>query len=160
MDNFLYEEESAGITLDPVMMGYLRIAAKWGKFLAIVGFVMIGLIVLFGVFFGTIMGSAMGGAMGAAMPGGEMMGGALATFMTVLYLLFAVLYFFPVLYLYRFSDKMQVGLRVQSPDVVLESFRNLKSLFKFMGVLTIVILGFYALARVFGVFAASMASMN
>ncbi|PRY14849.1 hypothetical protein CLV24_10386 [Pontibacter ummariensis] len=121
---------------------YLRSAAKWGKFLAIVGFVVIGLMVVMSVFAGTMFGSAMEGMEGMA----GMMGGG---FFTVFYLLFALLYFFPVLYLYRFSAKMEDGLRTQNEDLVTASFKNLKSLLKFVGILTIVVFGFYALALLF-----------
>ncbi|WP_439880644.1 DUF5362 family protein [Pontibacter sp. MBLB2868] len=121
---------------------FLSSAAKWGKFLAIVGFVMIGLTVLFAFFAGSFFGPMMNELDGDT----NFAGGA---FFAVFYIVFALLYFFPVLYLYKFSSKMQDALRLQSENVIAESFKNLKSLLKFVGILTIVFFGIYALGLIF-----------
>ncbi len=142
-----------GLNLNLVSEDFLRNTAKWGKFLAIVGFVMIGLIVLMAIFAGTFFSAVMSGA------GADGFGGAGGAFLSFLYLLFAALYFFPVLYLYKFSNKMQVALLHRNEDLVTESFKNLKSLFKFMGVLTLIMLGFYALGLLFAVIGAGLGSM-
>lgn len=131
---------------------FLSSAAKWGKFLAIVGFLMIGLTVLFAFYAGsyfTPMMNEVDGGMGAV-------GGA---FFAIFYLLFALLYFFPVLYLYRFSAKMQDALRLQSENLVAESFKNLKSLLKFVGILTMIFFGLYALGIIFMLIGYSVGSM-
>ncbi|WP_345166501.1 DUF5362 family protein [Nibribacter koreensis] len=141
------------------MMNFLYATAKWGKFLAIVGFVGVGIMVLIGLFGGSIMGAAMSTAMEADESINNPMLGSMGFLFGFFYLLIAVLYFFPVLYLYKFSTKMQDGLRSKDEMTVESSFENLKSLFKFMGILTVVILGFYALIIVFGVGAFGVASM-
>ncbi|NEM96531.1 DUF5362 family protein [Pontibacter burrus] len=152
MEADLYADSPApqGLNLNLASEDFLKNTAKWGKFLAIVGFVGVGFMVLVGVFAGATFGTAM------SQFGGGAAGGA---FFTFFYLLFAALYFFPVLYLYRFSDKMQDGLRMQNEELVTESFRNLKSLFKFMGILTIVIIGFYGLAIIFMSIGAGLGAM-
>ncbi|MER2998652.1 DUF5362 family protein [Pontibacter populi] len=156
MDAELYADAPApqNLSLNLASEDFLRNTAKWGKFLAIVGFVMIGFIVLMGIFAGSVLGSVMSKASGNGIGGG--VGG---TFFVVFYLIFALLYFFPVLYLYRFSDKMQHALRHKNEDLVTESFKNLKSLFKFMGVLTIIMLAFYALGLLFMAIGAGIGSM-
>ncbi|WP_299760239.1 DUF5362 family protein [uncultured Pontibacter sp.] len=137
------EPQSLTITLPSA--AYLREIAKWGKFLAIVGFIGIGLMVIIALFAGTAIGSMSlpeeSGGSAAGMIGGG--------FFMFFYLLFALLYFFPVLYLYRFSGKMQEALRLQNEELLVTSFANLKSLFKFMGVLTIIMLSFYVSAMLF-----------
>ncbi|MBF9252945.1 hypothetical protein I2I11_06555 [Pontibacter sp. 172403-2] len=140
MEAELYNDTPQGLAIDWRSEDFLRNTAKWGKFLAIMGFIMIALMVVLALFMGSIMGSAMSG-MGGNGAAGFMGSG----FFTVFYLIFALLYFFPVLYLYKFSTKMQDGLRTRDQESIAESFKNLKSLFKFMGILTLVILGFYAL---------------
>jgi predicted RND superfamily exporter protein len=73
----------------------------------------------------------------------------------VVYILLAVLYFFPCLYLLRFSNHMKVALATEDQTRLTTAFENLKSVFKFIGVLTIVILGIYVLAFLFGGLAAA-----
>lgn len=117
---------------------YLSETARWSRFLSIVGFVMCALIVLVAIFAGSIFssfGSMFGGAMGA-------MGGAS---LTIIYLLIAVLYFFPCLYLYRFSSNMKIALASHDQTLLNTSFKNLKSCFRYLGILTIIFLSLYAL---------------
>ena len=84
----------------------------------------------------------------------------LGMLMTVLYLAFAALYFFPCLYLYRFSDKMKVALDAQDQVTLDESFLNLKSTFKFVGILMAVILGFYGLILLLAILGGGAALLN
>ncbi len=131
---------------------YLLETAKWARFLAIVGFVFIGLMIIAGIFMGSIMGSAMGAAGDMGMAG--MMGGGA---MTVLYILLAALYFFPTLYLYRFATQTRAALSGTGGGDVTQGLGNLKSTFKFMGILMIVIIALYALLFIGGlIFGASM----
>lgn len=135
--------------LDTESTGYLSESAKWAKFISIIGFVFCALMVVIALFAGSIMASymaAMGGSSGAAIGGG---------FFTVIYIVLALLWFFPCLYLYRFGTQMQTAMRNNELDKVTVSFRNLKSCFKFIGILLIVVLCFYALAIV-GAIVASM----
>ncbi|GHA65818.1 DUF5362 family protein [Pontibacter akesuensis] len=140
----------------PTAADYLSQAAKWGKFLAIVGFVIVGLMVLVGLFAGASMGALMNGGMGNTAGVGSIIGGG---FFTVIYLLFALLYFLPIFYLYRFSSKAQLALNEQSEAAINEAFKNLKSLLKFMGILTIVFLAFYGLALLFMVLGMGIGKM-
>jgi len=129
---------------------FLAETARWCKFLSIVGFIMCGLLVILALFMGTLMGTAF-----SQFEGSGLLGGGMSIFVTVLYLAFALLYFFPCLYLFRFSDKMKRAL-VESNQVEMTSaFENLKSCFKFMGIMTIVLLSFYALALIFGILGAA-----
>ncbi|WP_347157498.1 hypothetical protein [Pontibacter chitinilyticus] len=153
MEEDFYEEMPEGFIISPHTAGFLRKAAKWGKFLAIVGFVIVGLMVLFALFGGTFMGSALASVLHNGMSG------FMGTFFTVFYLLMALLYFFPVLYLYRFSANMLEGLRLQNQELVDASFKNLKSLFKFLGLLTAIVLGIYAVLLLFGLGVAGISAM-
>lgn len=126
---------------------FLKESAGWTKFISIVGFVFLGLLVIFALFAGSILGAAMEAS------GMAMMGGA---FLTVLYLAMAVLYFFPIYYLFQFSSKMKAALQTQSSELLEQAFSNLKSHYKFMGILLIIVLGLYAIALIFGGLAAAM----
>jgi len=136
----------SGSNITPEIKGYLLETAKWGKFLSIVGFVGIGFMILGGIFFSTIMANL--GAMG-----GEEFGAAALMgtgFMSAIYIVIALIYFFPCLYLYRFSTKIKTALNHNDEAFLTEAFKNLKSIFKFMGIFTAVILGFYAFMIVLG----------
>ena len=154
MDTHYNDDMPLSMRITPPSADYLREAAKWGKFLAIVGFIVIGFVVMMALFTGVFMGGMMQGmdnAIGVA--------SAIGGLMTFSYLLFALLYFFPVLYLYRFSSKMQQGLSIQSEAAVSEAFKNLKSLLKFMGILTIIMLAFYVLGLLFMALGMGIGSM-
>lgn len=147
MDNpQIIDDNFGGSTLNSEIKSYLAETAKWGYFLSIVGFIGIGFMVLAGLFMGSFMSTLGMGAAGLINP---------AVF-TVMYLIIAALYFFPVLYLFRFSTKMKVALRSDNEAELTTSFQNLKSLYKFMGILTAIILGLYALIFVFGMISGAM----
>jgi uncharacterized membrane protein (DUF485 family) len=65
------------------------------------------------------------------------------------------LYFFPCLFLFRFASKMKHALAANDQAQLNTSFQNLKSLFRFVGILTIIFLAFYAIAIVFGLLGAA-----
>lgn len=139
--------ESNDLSLTTGSKMFLKESAGWTKFISIVGFVFLGLMVIFSLFAGSIFGAAMEAS------GMQMMGGA---FLTILYLAIAVLYFFPIYYLFQFSAKMKAALQQQSSELLQQAFENLKSHYKFMGILLIIMLGFYAIALIFGGLAAAM----
>lgn len=126
------------LQLDNTSLDYLREASKWARFLAIIGFVFCGLMVIGALFAGTIMATMMSTAMG----GYSVIGGGV---FTVVYLFFAALWFFPCLFLYRFASHMQLAIRNNEQEKLLGSLKNLKSYFRFIGILFIVILSLYAL---------------
>ena len=137
------------LQIDHQSNSYLNEAAKWGKFLAIIGFIFCGLFVIIALFAGTFMASMMSGFGGsdAATPGAAM-GGTVVTFA---YIVIALVYFFPCLYLFNFANKMQAALRGNQQDSLNTSFRNLKSCFKFLGILMIIGLCFWVLAIIIAV---------
>lgn len=117
------------------IIGYLLETSKWGKFIAIVGYVLIGIFILLGIFvmFGF---SQISRLSGTAYPMG---------LFGFLYILIAVAYYFPVNYLHKFSIQIKQGLNSKDVIPLSSGFQNLKSLFKFMGIFVIVILSIYAL---------------
>lgn len=139
-ENSLFE-----LQIDHNGSAFLKETAKWAKFLAIVGFVFCGLILLAAIFAGSMMASTLGrlGTFGAS--GGVMI--------SVIYILLGLVYFFPCLYLYNFASKMQTALRNNDQEQLNVSLRNLKSCYRFCGILLIIILGLYALIFIFGMIA-------
>jgi hypothetical protein len=132
------------LQIDSQANHFLSETARWAKFLSIVGFVMCGILVMAGLFAGSIMGVLMRTQMGS----NEGIGGA---FITVIFLLLAVLYFIPCLYLFRFSTKMQIALRTNDQLQLNASFKNLKACMRYVGIYTIIVLAIYILSIFFGV---------
>lgn len=127
--------------MDAALQASLANTARWARFLAIVGFVMCGLMVLMAFSVGSIMSMV-----GQQTPSILAMGGFMSGFVIVVYLLVALLYFFPCLYLFRFARKTQLALQQQNQQELDASFRNMERFFRFVGILTVIMLVFYALA--------------
>jgi hypothetical protein len=144
------------LQVDHQASAYLGDTARWAKFMAIVGFIMCGLIVLIAIFAGSIFAtvfSRFGSESGASGMSG--LGSAGAVAISIVYILIALLYFFPCLYLYNFASKMQTALRSNDQEQLNQSFKNLKACYRFVGVLMIIYLGFIALAIIFGIIGAA-----
>lgn len=141
------------LQIDQQASAYLGETAKWAKFLAIIGFIGCGIVLIAGIAVGTFMGAA-ASTLGDGSPYASRMGSTIGGAMTFVYILIALLYFFPCFYLIKFANKMQVALRANDQNQLISSFGNLKSCFKFLGILTIIILAFYLLIFIFGALAA------
>ncbi|HXJ99551.1 MAG TPA: DUF5362 family protein [Gelidibacter sp.] len=139
------EEKSAFETFElnvsSTIMGFLKETSTWTYFLSILGFIGIGLMLLFGVFFSVVMGLISGGNPYEGL-------GMDMSYFGLIYIVLALLYFFPVLYLFNFSRKTKLALKTNNNDDLTTAFSNLKSHYKFMGVFTIVVISIYILAFV------------
>jgi hypothetical protein len=156
-DSFEMADAAPSISLNFEAQNYLRESGKWAAFLGIIGFILTGFIVIAALFAGTMMATIsrlQPENSGAAIMAG--MGG----FVTVIYLLLALLYFFFSLYLYQFGSGIKKGITYADPLHVTTAFGKLKSFFKLWAILTIVVLCLYALiivcAIIFGLSASSM----
>lgn len=145
---------SNDLAVNSISRGFLTETAKWAKFLAILGFIGCGFMAIAAFFLPVLM---------SLMPGNEMMpmGGALmargmSAMLTVIYLCFAILLLMPCLYLYRFSTKMKSALIQSDTEVLDSSFSNLKSFFKFYGIMMIIVLSFYVLIFILAIVGATI----
>ena len=136
------QEEQLVITED--IRSYIYESARWTKFLAVVGFV-------FSAF--TVMGAFGAGAflsqVAAVQPGNplvQMGGGAV----TVLFLVFALLYFYPSLLLYSYSSAAKAAVLYANQEGLNIAMGKLKSFFKFWGILMMVLIAFYVMLILFG----------
>jgi uncharacterized membrane protein YjgN (DUF898 family) len=134
---------SLPLQIDTGNTPYLYNAAKWAKFLAIMGFIFCALMLIFALFASTLLSTYLN-QMDANTPGISsfpVTGGILAT----VYIVMALVYFLPCLFLYNFGAKMQNALKYNDQIHLNTSFKNLKSFFKFWGILLIIIICIYAL---------------
>ena len=141
--------EKFELQLDHSAKDFLRETAKWAYFLSIMGFVAIAFLVLIAIFAGTFLA-----AMGNMVPGMGAAGGSFGMIMGVVYFFIAALYFFPVYYLFKFATNTKAAFRDNDSEALTNSFSYLKSHYKFIGVTTIVVLGFYVLMLVLAIFGA------
>ena len=144
------ESSLFGFGIDQSSRAHLAEAAKWAKFLAIVGFVMCGLIIVLSFFIGALFSTSMSRYGDSAA-----FGSAFGIIMTIVYLSFGVLYFFPCLFLFRFANNMIVALNSNEQITLNRSFQNLKIMFRYVGILTIIVLALYIIAFVFGILGAA-----
>lgn len=128
---------------------FLSSAAKWAKFLAIMGFIAIGFLVIAGLGAG-ILFNVMQSTMPSSLPFPPIV-------LSVLYIAIAALYLMPVIYMNNFSNKTTSAIQMQNTPLMTEALMNLKKWFKFTGVMTIVLIVIYILifvgAGIFAVFA-------
>ena len=64
----------------------------------------------------------------------------------IVYVVGAIIYFFPCLYLLRFSNQTKTALASDDQTKLTSAFKNLKSMFRFVGVLTIIVIAIYIVA--------------
>ena len=65
------------------------------------------------------------------------------TGIAVFYLIFIGVYFFPIYYLLQFSNKAKEALLYRNSQTLTEAMKYIKSHFKFVGIMTIVMLALY-----------------
>jgi hypothetical protein len=140
------EIEEFELQVNESAKGFLKEAAKWAYFLSILGYIGVGFIVIAAIFAGAIF-TTIGHMMPLEQMG--MFSSAFGIIMTVVYLLIAALYFFPIYYLNRFSSNLKTALRDNNSEKLANSFEYLKSHYKFIGILALIVLCFYALIIVF-----------
>ena len=125
-------------------MDLLRQTRPWVLFLSILGFIVTGLMVLFGVGFG-LLGMAGGG------------GSAVGAGMGLLYIAISAIYFFPALFLWRYGSRiggLMAGGQVQDLENALEAQ---KSFWRFTGILMVVVIVLYVVLIAGAVVVAALA---
>lgn len=134
---------------------YLLEAVKWSKFIAIVGLIGIGILVLIGMGLGIVFSK---NDM-STVPGMESLAALGSTFIMILYIIIALIYYFPLKYLYDFSVKIKLAITNSDTFVLEEAFLKLKSLNKYIGIVAIVLLSFYGLMFIFGILGGLVGAM-
>ena len=112
----------------------------WAKFLSILGFI--------GVAFMLI------GALSIAFVGNSIMGAEVAG-LSVIYFVFAAIYFMPMYYLFKFATHARQGLTLRNQHETDQGLIYLAAHYKFIGITAIVLLSLYVLIFI-GVFAAGI----
>jgi len=135
--------ENAELQLNESAKGFLKEAAKWAYFLSILGYIGIGFLVLFAVFAGSIFAKI--GSMTQGMGGF----GGMGWFVSAIYIIMAVIYFFPIYYINQFASKAKLALRTNDSETLAISLQYLKSHYKFFGIVSLIMLCLCALVILF-----------
>ena len=114
---------------------YLLETSRWANLLSIVGFIGVGFLLIFGLLVGTLMNNINAPVFSSFSSG----------LVSAFYLLLAVVYIMPVLYLFRFASRMKFAIQEMNQEALNGAFKNMKSFFRFLGIMTIAILFVYAL---------------
>ncbi len=124
--------------LTDVSVSFILKAAKWGKFLAILGFIVNGLMLIAGIIMGFVLNILPDEMIPLNLPFSP---GVLSA----IYVLIAVIYIIPVIFLNNFCNQAIKAVQLSSTESMSSSLKNLKNLFVFAGISTIVVLTLYTL---------------
>ncbi|MFN2437558.1 MAG: hypothetical protein ABR503_00050 [Chitinophagaceae bacterium] len=158
MEHTQSSSELFSLSIDPVTKAHLGETAKWARFLAICGMIMLVIAFIGVIFFAYTMSS-----MSNRFEGMEGMEGMNTTpfagfgvGMAFFYIILLAVWFFPLMYMLRFAGTMRTALAGNDQQALNTAFQNLKICFRFIGIVTIIILALWAIALVFGLIGASM----
>ncbi|MEN9918488.1 MAG: hypothetical protein RL662_924 [Bacteroidota bacterium] len=130
--------------------GFLREIGKWTKFFVVLWGVSLFFMIVFFAFTGAMLGVVQA-SMGLTSP-------VASLWVTVLMpISMALTNCPPLYYLYRFSNNISKALAENNADELASAFRFLKSHYKFLGILTIIVLFVYVVLVVFFVTGGVMA---
>ena len=131
--------------LDERSKAYLLETTRWTKFLAIMGFIFIGLMIIIALIF-LVAGSALSAYAGGGL---ALLG---ATGGSIFMLIMIGLYVYPVYALWKFSTNMKSGINTANQEQIVEGFRYQKNMYRYMGILMIIVLAFYLLSIIASIF--------
>lgn len=120
---------------------YLRQTVRWTNFLAILGFIGTGFMILFALIM-ILGGGAISQYSGQLPIKGMAIGYSL---FGVIYLAISILYFYPVFCLYKFGRLMKYGIMSENEVQITEAFRYQRNMYRFMGILVLIVIGIYTL---------------
>jgi uncharacterized membrane protein len=122
------------IEIDEKTLVQLNKTRKWAMFMAIIGFIFLGLILVVGFLAGTFFKAFNSGDSGGSYP-------SYLTFLPVIVV--ALVYFFPVLFLFRFSKHTAQAIQNRDKVAFHRAVKNLKLYFAYIGILIIIIFVIY-----------------
>jgi hypothetical protein len=121
--------EKFEMQFDESAKGFLKEAAKWANVLSVLGFVGIGFMGL----------AAISGLLSSAITTLSVgpLNGITGKTIAFIYIILIVVYFFPVYYLNKFAVNVKKAFRENDSSMLTESFKYLKSHFKYIAIFTI-----------------------
>jgi len=139
-----------GESITPSLVSPLLRTRPWVMLIGVMTMIGCGLLILIGIVMGMFgLGGGMGDELGAT-------GGLIA----VVYLLMALLYFFPGLYLLRYGRAIKEVDRIANGETIESALKQQLAFWRFVGILTLVGVGVYVLVIVIAMFAGMMTAFS
>ena len=128
-----------GLGIDHISKSHLSEAARWARFIAICGFIFLGLMVIYGIVISFVFAN-MTSKMNEFDNGSNArdLSNMMGVGMIIFYIICAVISFFPYYFLLRFANKMKAALISNDQETLNSSFQNLKILYRYVGILMII----------------------
>ena len=139
------------LNFDPIAKSHLMDTAKWARFLAISGMIIMALFIIL-----AIAGIGMTGSSAYESSPEFSMMGQFRVFFIFFSIVMGIITFFPLLFLLRFSNNMRTAINANDQEAMNEAFLNMKRYFRFLGILFIICLAFYALVFVIAIFTSAL----
>ena len=112
----------------------LSTTRRWRMFIAVSGFIILGLIIALGLITGTFLSTFNNSDTTPGIPDLLLLAIVLAA---------AVIYFFPVFFLFRFSKHASNAVADLNSEELLKAFKYLKRYFVYLGILLIIVIACY-----------------
>lgn len=139
MGLFDHAEEPQQLQVDEVIRAHMLETGRWTRFLAIICFIMIALIVFGGL--AVMLMPASGGA--------ASMYGATGATLGLFYFVIAAVYLYPAIAMNKYANRIKRSIALEDQQMFTEAHKNMKGLFKYMGILTILFIILYVLLFLF-----------
>lgn len=133
-----------GLSIDPVTKAHLADTARWARFLALVGLVVLFLGMMGTLLSVTVLSDSMSVSYIVYGNQSDSMSNSLRIGTIVFILIISAIAFFPLWFLFQFSNKMKKALASNEQAELNDSFQNLKKHFRYLGIIVIIILVVYA----------------
>lgn len=136
----------ANIVVTSVMIAHLQATKPWVRLMSIILFISVGLMILVGVVM-------------MFMPATPGMGG-IGPLIGILYILLSGLYIVPGIFLHRYASSIG-DLLEGGGDVAMEAaLGSQKSFWRFVGIVTLIVIALYVLAIIFMILFGMMSAMR
>jgi hypothetical protein len=137
------EQSNSGFVLPEATKREMANLAKWARYIAVSGFIIGGIIILFGVFTGLI-------TLGLFHLGidNEVLANLPSWIIIFGYIVIVGVYFIPFLLLYNFAVRARAAIVLNSEKMLNSALSNLYQCFRFVGVITVTFISLYVLLRI------------
>jgi len=147
MDGFNQDKsEIFSLEVDDTTRSTMLEMTRWTKFLSVLGFIGLGLIVAAGFLFAMTLNN-----LSRFSPSVSPLAGLGGAGLIALYTLIAGIYFYPTYALYKYSAGMKYALNHNDKARFNDSLNYLKNMFKYIGILMILVLCIYGLVIIIGI---------
>lgn len=143
------EKNENFIRIDTEILNNLNATRKWTTFISVLGFIFLGLLIFIGAITGTFL---------TAFKSEETNLGIPESMMLLIFALTALIYFFPVFFLFRFSRHTRNAVQKLDRDEFYKASKNIRAFFTYIGIMAIIVITVYLVALV--VAGASISFLN